>query len=86
MGAEEEKASHLVEPDLVKLENPEEAAPRLGGAARVSEEEEENKSLVCELFIKYINFRNIRLKYKKSALKNGLRITEDWIYPQYIYE
>ena len=47
VGAEEEKASHLVEPDLVKLENPEEAAPRLGEAARVSEGEEENKFLIA---------------------------------------
>jgi hypothetical protein len=82
VGAEEEKASHLVEQDLVKLENPEEAVHLLGEAARVSEEEEENKSLNCELFIKSINFQNLRLKYNKSALKNGLRTTEDWIYPQ----
>ena len=69
MGAEEEKVSHSVEPDLVKLENPEEAAPRLEEVARVSEGEEENKSLIYESLIKSINFRNIRLKYDEENLE-----------------
>jgi hypothetical protein len=58
--AEGEKASHLVEPDLAKLKNPEEAAPHRGEVARVSEAEEENKSLIYELLIS-IDFRNPRI-------------------------
>ena len=69
MGAEEEKVSHSVEPDLVKLENPEAAAPRLEEVAKVSEGEEENKSLIYESLIKSINFRNVRLKYDEENLE-----------------
>lgn len=45
----EEKVSPLVEPELVDLVGlEEEVAHRLEEAAKVSEEEEENKSVICK--------------------------------------
>lgn len=50
---------------MVKLKSLEEAAPRLEEAARVSEEEEENKSFICKLLIPSIDVRNIRFEYNR---------------------
>lgn len=83
-GVEAEEVSHSVDLEILEQEK---ATPHMGEAVRVSEEEEENKALVCKLLIKLFNFRDLQPVNNKKTMKKHFnkhsRLTENWIYPQY---